>query len=86
MSSRPLSLDIVTPTNGQPHLRIRAAGNRAVLAQTETYTDARSAANVVHLLVEAIQSGAFVVRYVSEDKADEALLPETLPDTLVDGP
>ncbi len=67
MSTRPLSLDIVTPADGQPHLRIRAAGNRSILLSSESYTEARAVAQVVHLLVEAIQSGAFVVRYVTED-------------------
>lgn len=67
MTTRPLALDIVTPADGgQPHLRVRSPGNRAILLASQTYTDGRSAANVVHVLVEAIQSGQFVVRYVSE--------------------
>lgn len=67
MSTRPMAFDIVTPADGgQPHLRVRSAGNRAILLASENYTDGRAAANAVHLLVEAIQSGAFVVRYVPE--------------------
>lgn len=67
MSTRPLALDIVTPADGgEPHLRVRAAGNRAILLASENYADGRSAANAIHALVEAIQSGQFVIRYVSE--------------------
>ena len=76
MTTRPMAFDIVTPAaGGQPHLRIRAAGNRTIVLASQTYDDPRSAANVVHLVIEAIQTGAFVIRYITETAdtaADEA--------------
>lgn len=71
MSTRPLAFDICTPDDGgQPWLRIRSAGNRAVLLTSETYDDAQSASHVVHLLTSALASGRYEVRHVTEHRAD----------------
>jgi hypothetical protein len=66
VSKRPLSFDIVKPGKGrEPWLRIRARGNRAALVISEVYScaDPKHAAD---LIIEAVLSGDFIIREVSE--------------------
>jgi hypothetical protein len=65
VSTRPLSFDIVKPADREPWLRVRAAGNRAVLVVGEQYSsgDPKHAAE---LIIEAVKSGNYILREVDQ--------------------
>lgn len=50
---RPLTFDLVRTDSGW-HVRVRAAGNRAIILQSESYTTKRAAADAVGAIIHAV--------------------------------
>ncbi len=76
MSAYPLSFVVVAPADGgEPHLRIRAAGNGKILVSSQTYASGKEGvANAIAAIIHAVQDGRFVVKYETDGDEVQAVV------------